>query len=378
MPQRRVVLVTGCSRGGIGYALCSEFAQRGCKVYATARSPERMQGLESLGCRLLRLDTTDAASIDAAVGAVVAEDPGGVDVLVNCAGIAMRGAVLDTPLDEVRRVFETNYLGAVALVGALGPAMVARRSGTIVNVGSATGFWALPFTAHYGASKAALQAFSNSLRRGFGAGLSSAPAFISLKAAQLAPWELAPFNVHVVHAAPGFVKTEIFEKGAAAGRILVDRAGPYAPAAAEIEGDVFQNPLMGGMFASELGPFARRFASAVLRRRPPALLLEGRWARSSLVAGRWLPRALVDAWSFFAFGLWRLTAWNIWAEPPAAAGQRPAGKGPPLIPAGRLSEGATGLLPASPPAGVGAAAEDLPRTCQMPAALGMGTGVRPS
>jgi 1-acylglycerone phosphate reductase len=63
-------------------------------VYATARSPERMEGLEALGCTLLRLDTTDAASVDAAVGAVLREDPGGVDVLVNCAGIATRGPVL--------------------------------------------------------------------------------------------------------------------------------------------------------------------------------------------------------------------------------------------------------------------------------------------
>jgi NAD(P)-dependent dehydrogenase (short-subunit alcohol dehydrogenase family) len=65
-----VVLVTGCSAGGIGHTLCLEFAARGCRVIASARRPERMAGLEVAGCTLLALDTADAASIDAAVAKV--------------------------------------------------------------------------------------------------------------------------------------------------------------------------------------------------------------------------------------------------------------------------------------------------------------------
>jgi 1-acylglycerone phosphate reductase len=69
-PHAAVVFVSGCSSGGIGYSCCEEFAARGCKVYATARRPERMAGLEYQGCTLLELDTTDQASINAAVAKV--------------------------------------------------------------------------------------------------------------------------------------------------------------------------------------------------------------------------------------------------------------------------------------------------------------------
>jgi NAD(P)-dependent dehydrogenase (short-subunit alcohol dehydrogenase family) len=104
-----VVLITGCSQGGIGYALAKEYAARGCQVVATARNPARMGGLEQLGCRLLPLDVADPDSVRELADTVAAEY-GGVDVLVNNAGGAARGPVLDSPVPEAEALFQASVL----------------------------------------------------------------------------------------------------------------------------------------------------------------------------------------------------------------------------------------------------------------------------
>lgn len=87
----KTVLITGCSKGGIGYFLCEEFVKAGCKVFASARRLEAMRGLDALGCTLLQLDVQSEASCKKAVQAVIAE-AGHIDVLVNNAGVAYSGA----------------------------------------------------------------------------------------------------------------------------------------------------------------------------------------------------------------------------------------------------------------------------------------------
>ncbi|KAI8476682.1 MAG: hypothetical protein J3K34DRAFT_463670 [Monoraphidium minutum] len=348
MRDRSSVLVTGCSSGGIGYAMCEEFARRGCHVFATARRPERMAGLGELGCSLLALDTANQASIDAAV---LSELPDGPDILVNNAGAAMRGPVLDCPLAQARATFEVNHFGCAALVRALAPGMTRRRSGTIINAGSVSGCWAVPFMGHYSASKAALQALL----------------------------ELAPFGVKVVHAAPGFVKTvraagagrrrvaaeEIFEKATAAGNIVIDEAGPYRPLVRDLR--------------SELeATFARRFVSMALSRWPPALDLDGRRSLTSYWTGTFLPSLLADTFSYFFMGPWKLTSWYPWAPPlieggpgPALLGLRPVGGGGDTAAvrgrpgAGEMPEAVARAAatarpePVHAPAGAGAPGEDV-------------------
>lgn len=105
-PARPVVLVTGCSAGGIGYELCLAFAARGCQVFATARKLESMAGLQgAAGVQLLSLDVTDVAAAAAAVEAVVA-DAGRIDVLVNNAGA--RRAVRPWPCSSACRMSQTH------------------------------------------------------------------------------------------------------------------------------------------------------------------------------------------------------------------------------------------------------------------------------
>src|SRR5437763_14722354 len=117
----KAVLITGCSTG-IGRATAVHLAEKGWTVYATARRPEAIQDLEASGCKLLQLDVTDEASMQAAVGAVEQAE-GAVGVLVNNAGYSQSGAVESVPLDSIRVQFETNVFGLVRMCQLVLPGM---------------------------------------------------------------------------------------------------------------------------------------------------------------------------------------------------------------------------------------------------------------
>ncbi len=107
---------------------------------------------------------TDDASVAACVGAILAAE-GRIDAVVNNAGLVMAGAVEDTAIDEARRTFETNVLGAIRVAKAVLPAMRARKSGVIVNMGSLAGKVGMPFQGLYSASKFALEGLTEALRQ---------------------------------------------------------------------------------------------------------------------------------------------------------------------------------------------------------------------
>jgi NAD(P)-dependent dehydrogenase (short-subunit alcohol dehydrogenase family) len=153
----KTVLITGCS-SGFGLEIARHFLAREWQVVATMRTPRDDVLPASERLRVLQLDVTDADSIRRAV-----EAAGPVDVLVNNAGVGLMGAFEGTPMDTVREIFETNTFGTLALTHALLPQFRARRSGTIVNVSSATTLVPLPLLSVYTASKAAVNAFSESL-----------------------------------------------------------------------------------------------------------------------------------------------------------------------------------------------------------------------
>jgi NAD(P)-dependent dehydrogenase (short-subunit alcohol dehydrogenase family) len=165
----KAVLITGCS-SGIGHATALRLARSGWTVYATARRPETLSELAAAGAHTLALDVTDEASMRAAVDAVC-DAEGAVDVLVNNAGYSQSGPVETVPMDAVRRQFETNVFGVVALTQMVLPAMRAQRYGKIVNVGSMGGRLTFPGGGFYHATKHALEALSDALRfevQGFG------------------------------------------------------------------------------------------------------------------------------------------------------------------------------------------------------------------
>jgi NAD(P)-dependent dehydrogenase (short-subunit alcohol dehydrogenase family) len=145
-----------------------ELARRGHRVFATCRTAPAAAELDAAtagidGLTTLALDVTDRPAVDAAVAAVLSA-AGGVDVLVNNAGVAQLGALEDLDADALQRVMTTNFFGALWVTRAVLPAMRAQRSGRIVMVSSLSALVGLPGEGIYAASKAALEAAAESLR----------------------------------------------------------------------------------------------------------------------------------------------------------------------------------------------------------------------
>jgi NAD(P)-dependent dehydrogenase (short-subunit alcohol dehydrogenase family) len=153
----QTILITGCS-SGFGLAITRTFLDRDWMVIATMRRPRTDVLPPSDRLRLLALDVTDRDSIDQAVAA-----SGPIDVLVNNAGIGWLNALEGTPMTAARELFETNTLGTMAMIQAVLPQMRERRAGVIVNVSSSVTLQALPLLSVYTASKAAVNAFTESL-----------------------------------------------------------------------------------------------------------------------------------------------------------------------------------------------------------------------
>jgi len=165
--------------------------------------PRRAAAAEAhLPIEVIELDVDSTASIGRAFGAVDAHGP--VDVLVNNAGIGGAAPLELVPEDEHRRMFETNYFGAIRCIQAVLPGMRERRRGAIVNVTSVAGLIATPNQIPYSASKWALECAGEALAH-----------------------EVRRFGIRVVNVEPGVVMTKIFENSAAATRY--DKTSPYQP-----------------------------------------------------------------------------------------------------------------------------------------------------
>ena len=151
------ILITGCS-SGFGLETARHFLERDWNVIATMRTPREDILPPSSRLRVLALDVTNPRSIEEVIKAA-----GPIDALVNNAGIGLISASESTAMDVVRQIFETNTFGAIALVNAVLPQFRERMTGVIVNVSSTTTLKPLPLLSVYTASKAALNAFTESL-----------------------------------------------------------------------------------------------------------------------------------------------------------------------------------------------------------------------
>jgi len=153
----KTVLITGCS-SGFGLETARYFLDRDWNVVATMRTPSYDHLPRSDRLRVIALDVTDPDSIWQAI-----ESAGPIDVLVNNAGIGLLGALEGTSMDSARVIFETNTLGTIAMTQAVLPQFRQRKAGVVVNVTSAVTLLPLPLLSVYRASKAAVNAFTESL-----------------------------------------------------------------------------------------------------------------------------------------------------------------------------------------------------------------------
>lgn len=158
----KTVLITGCS-SGYGLETARHFLAQGWAVVATMRAPRQDILPRDERLRLLALDVTQPDSIAAALDAA-----GPIDALVNNAGIGVVGAFEATPMAHVRKVFETNTFGVMAMTQAVIPQFRAQGSGVIVNVTSSVTLAPMPLAAAYTASKQAIEGFTGSLAHELG------------------------------------------------------------------------------------------------------------------------------------------------------------------------------------------------------------------
>lgn len=188
-----VILITGSSTG-IGYAIAELLARNKHTVYATMRNPHQSTALqqlakkEKLNLHVLRLDVLYDDSVCKAVEIILSKE-GRIDALVNNAGVGSWGAVEELSLDFFRADMETNYFGTLRCIKAVLPSMRKRKSGSIINVTSCAGKLYFNFFGAYCASKAAVEALSESLAQ-----------------------ELTPFNIKIFVVEPGVIDTPIFSK----------------------------------------------------------------------------------------------------------------------------------------------------------------------
>jgi NAD(P)-dependent dehydrogenase (short-subunit alcohol dehydrogenase family) len=259
-PASRAVLVTGCS-SGIGRAAALALARAGFPVWASARKLASLGELERAGCRVLELDVTDEQSRAAAVRAVEA-DHGAVGVLVNNAGHGGGGPVEEVPLGVVRETFETNVFAVIRLCQLVLPGMRARRSGLIVNIGSAAGLVTPPTGCPYAMTKYALESLCDALRP-----------------------ELRPFGVRVTLIQPGAVRTR-FMANSEPHQPAGDGQGTYAVYKANVATMAERAHRDGARGVLAADDVAAVILKAVTAPRPKARYKAGSQARLAPVARR--------------------------------------------------------------------------------------------
>lgn len=185
----RVVAITGAA-GGLGRALCHAFGRRGARIAALDRDEQGLAALArelavvKIEAQVYQCDVTLRESCRTALGKA-AEHFGGIDVLVNNAGISHRSAFADTDPEVIRRVMDVNFFGALHCTHCALPALLARR-GLVIAISSVAGFAPLAARAGYAASKHALHGLFDTLRA-----------------------ELAPQGVEVLIVCPSFIRTAI-------------------------------------------------------------------------------------------------------------------------------------------------------------------------
>jgi len=221
----KTAIVTGASTG-IGYATAFRLVQKGWRVFAGIRKEADADSLRAAGegMRPIFLDVTRPGDIAAACETVeIALAGRTLDGLVNNAGLAQMGPLPLQPMEEIRKHFEVNVFGAIAMAQAFMPhlGMDAARSGDpgrIVNVTSVGGRIASPFLGAYTATKHAMESVTDSLRR-----------------------ECRLFGVDAIAVGPGAVKTPIWDKAEDA-----VGAGPYAGTAWEESMSRFSEAMLAG------------------------------------------------------------------------------------------------------------------------------------
>ena len=266
------VLITG-SGTGLGLATALYLAQRGFKVYASVPDLSQQEGMDAaateqgVSLKVLQLDVADQASIEAAVGTIIAEC-GGIYGLVNNAGIGLRGFFEDLSEEEIRRLFDVNVFGTMAVTRAVLPHMRAAHRGRIVIISSVGGRIGSLAVSAYCGTKFAQEGFGESLAQ-----------------------EVQPFGVRVILVEPAIVSTERWTVNRGVAKRALDPNSPYCAWFRQEE------KLANGLVASSPTKpldIAKTVHRALTAKRPRLRYMVGRRARLVVALRRYLPGELFE------------------------------------------------------------------------------------
>lgn len=199
---RQSVFITGIS-SGFGQTIAIYLAEKGFRVYGISRRvPESAELMERISGHYC-VDVTDEQAVCQCVADLEAA-AGGIDIVINNAGIGYGGSLEETTLPELKQMFDVNFFGAVNVCRAVLPGMRERGKGLIINMSSLAGRLGLPFQGGYSATKFALEGYSEALRA-----------------------ELIPFGISVCLVEPGDFQTNFTANRKIAGEYAP--GSPYAP-----------------------------------------------------------------------------------------------------------------------------------------------------
>jgi NAD(P)-dependent dehydrogenase (short-subunit alcohol dehydrogenase family) len=263
----RTVLVTGAS-SGIGRACAIALKARGFRVFAGVRKSDDAEAARTASLTPVMLDVTEESSVAEAVASMDADT---LDGLVNNAGINVSGPLEFLPMEDIRRQFDVNLFGQIAVTKAFLP-MLRRAKGRIVNMSSISGLVASPMLGPYAMSKFALEAFSDSLRR-----------------------ELRPLGVEVICVEPGAIATPIWDKALSRARERVDKLSSEA---AEVYGPTMDAVRRSAENMAENAAPVEKVTRVVLHAltssNPKTRYLVGKDARLAARLARFLPDRWLD------------------------------------------------------------------------------------
>lgn len=252
--KKTVVLLTGGS-SGIGKETALALSRAGCTVYEGSRRESFIDGVTHI-----TLDVTDEESARAAAS-TVAQKEGSVDILINCAGSGISGAVEFTRLEEAERQMDVNFFGTVNMTKAVLPYMRKAGNGRIVNISSVAATFPIPFQTYYSASKSAINAYTLALAN-----------------------EVKSFGITAVAVQPGDIKTDFTASRAKSAEGDAEYGGRISRSVSKMEKDE-QN----GMSAEKAGAMIAKIA---LRKKSKPICTLGASYRLLCLAGKLLPVSL--------------------------------------------------------------------------------------
>lgn len=258
------VLITGCS-SGIGRALCQQFLARGFVVFASARDTQDLASLQHENLHTFTLDVNQDAHIEAVTSAIK-QRFGRLDYLINNAGFAKMGPIIDLTRADFNQQFATNVISPAMLTKACVPLLLKSKQPVLVNIGSVSGILTTPFSGAYCASKAALHALNDALRL-----------------------ELSTLGIKVICVQPGGIESNFAKNSLAQIGAWIDNSVYFSH---------FKQRILARAKASQDNPtsnteFSEKLVIALISD-PDAIIRLGNGSKLLPFIGKWFPTWLSD------------------------------------------------------------------------------------